>query len=145
MIKAASEGDIRHVAEIIGYRPSAGARGIQINESGQLSAMVIYDRWSHNGAEVHIYSPKSGAWLDKKFLREVFSYPFHTCGKEVLVSVTPGDAEESLAVSKALGFVEICRVADYWKPGVDMVIKEMRKENCRWLPTSPNQPASLLQ
>lgn len=132
MIRAAKEDEIRAVADILHYRPSAQARGVVL-QSVTLDAMVIFDRWSYNGAEAHVYSAKPGALLNREFLRESFAYLFNFCNRGVCVSVTPGDNEASLRVSKALGFTEVHRIPDYWSVGVPMVIKEMRKENCVWI------------
>lgn len=132
MIRAAAPNEIEDVSKIINYRPSGGARAVATYENG-LRAMVIFDRWSYNGAEAHIYAAKPGALFNRKFLREAFRYVFEQCDRQVLVAVTPGDSEESLRVSKALGFREIGRIEDYWRPGVPMVVKEMRREDCKWL------------
>jgi hypothetical protein len=137
VIRAATQEEISRVAELIGYQPTVDARGVAYLAEGkeEPGAMVIYDRWSHNGAEAHVWSCAPGAFFDKKYLQAIFEYPFLQCGRGVVVAVTPSDSAESLALSMALGFRESYRVRDYWKPGVDMVIKEMRKEECKWLET----------
>lgn len=96
-------------------------------------AMVIYDGWTHNAVQVHVYSRGPAHLLRRDFLLEIFSYPFIQCGKGLIYTITPGNAEDSLAVSKALGFSEVFRQKDGWSEGVDMIYKEMRRDECRYL------------
>jgi hypothetical protein len=96
-------------------------------------ATVVYDGWTPNAVQVHIHSGGSAEFLRTEFLHEIFWYPFVQCQKMLVYTVTPGDAEASLAVSKSLGFIETYRMKDGWGPGIDMVIKEMRREDCRWI------------
>jgi hypothetical protein len=96
-------------------------------------ATIIYDGWTPNSVQVHVYSESPKFLFDPTFVREFFRYPFDQCGKSLVYTVTPGNAEGSLAVSKALGFREMYRIKDGWQPGVDMVLKEMRREECRYL------------
>lgn len=51
----------------------------------------------------------------------------------MLVTATPANQKGSLAVSGWLGFYEIFRIRDGWDTGVDMVLKELRREDCRFI------------
>lgn len=132
MIRAATEYEILRIATLIEYHPTRDAKGVVHEINRKIAAMVIYDRWSYNGVEAHVYSAAPTGIMHREYLREVFSYPFVQCGRAVVVIITPGDAELSLRLSAALGFKEVYRLRDYWRPGIDMVVKEMRKEECKW-------------
>jgi hypothetical protein len=134
VIRALTFEELKLVAEKIGYEPTHTVRSVAIiNSQGGPLAAVLYDHWCHNSANVHIWSSGPGALFRKEFVHAIFQYPFEDCGRGVLLGITPGDAKESLALSRALGFKEVYRIKDGWKVGVDLVIKEMRKENCRYL------------
>lgn len=133
MIVPATSDDIKFFSEVVHYDPSVKAKGVVYKMQRRIMAMVLYDHWAYNSAHVHIYSASPKALFDKKFIHEIFAYPFVTCDRGVLIATTPADQEASLAVSKALGFNEILRVKDGWKVGIDMIVKEMRRENCQWL------------
>lgn len=133
MIRAAYRDEVEHIASLLPIAVDSETRGVLYEDERGLGAMVIYDSWTHSAVQVHVYSNGPDRLLRREFLREVFWYPFVQCGKMLVYSVTPADSEESLAVSKALGFVEVFRQKDGWDKGVDMVIKEMRRENCRWI------------
>jgi hypothetical protein len=127
-IRAARYDEILAVAAKLPYPVSPNCRAIRND-----GAMVIYDGWTPNAVQVHVYSVGPRYLFDKHFLREVFWYPFVQCNKGKLFVVTPASSKESLAVSRALGFRETYRMKDGWDVGVDMVLKEMRKEDCRWI------------
>lgn len=127
-IRAARYDEIVRVASKLPYPVSPNIRGVT---NGYIT--VLYDGWTPNAVQVHIYSERTKDIFDKMFWKEAFGYAFGQCGKELIYAVTPGDSESSLAVSRALGFKEVYRMRDGWSSGVDMVLKEMRKEDCRWI------------
>lgn len=133
MIRAATRNEIELVAMKLPYPASPAAKGVLLEENDILRAMVIYDSWTNTAVQAHIYSTGPAALFSREFLEEIFGYPFIQCGKSIVYTVTPGDSEASLAVSKFLGFKETYRMLDGWDRGVDMVVKEMRKENCKYL------------
>lgn len=96
-------------------------------------AMVVYDGWTPSSVHVHIFSRGPYFLFRKDFLKEVFGYPFRECSLKKLIAVTPAFATDSLAISRALGFREVYRIVDGWDSGVDMIIKEMRREECRYV------------
>jgi hypothetical protein len=103
------------------------------NEEGQVQTAVLYDYWTPNSVNAHIWSRTPKGLFSPGFIREIFVYPFLTCGRGLLIGVTPADCEASLRFSDALGFTEKYRIKDGWSVGTDMVIKEMRREECRWI------------
>jgi hypothetical protein len=50
-----------------------------------------------------------------------------------MIGLTPSNNTKSLKFNKKLGFVEVFRIEDGFDEGVDYVIQELRKENCRWI------------
>lgn len=128
MIRAASQEEIMATVGKLPLPYSPSMRGVTNEE-----AMVIYDAWTPNAVQVHIYSPGPKSLFRKDFINEIFKYPFEQCGKDLIYSVTPGNAEGSLAISRALGFRETYRMRNGWAVGIDMVVKEMRREECRYL------------
>ncbi len=130
MIRAASPSEIEWVCGKLPLTYSADMKGV-CNEG----AMVVYDSWTPNACQVHVYSSGPAHLLNKRFLTEVFTYGFVQCDKGKLYTITPASSTESLAVSDALGFRESYRQIDGWEVGVDMIYKEMRREDCRYLRT----------
>lgn len=128
MIRAATQDELREIVERLPLPYSESMRGITNG-----GATVIFDGWTPNSVQMHVYSSGPKSLFDPTFVIEVFRYAFEQCGKSLVYTVTPGDAEGSLAVSGAMGFRETHRIKDGWSDGVDMVIKEMRRGDCRYL------------
>lgn len=133
MIKAATHDEIEFVSRAMGYNPSRCVKGISILEEKSLGACVLYDYWTVNSVQVHVFAPSLKTLFNAKSLHEIFTYPFVTAGKGILVAVTPADQKGSIAVSSWLGFKEKYRIRDGWAVGTDMILKELRREDCRFL------------
>lgn len=132
MIEAATPTDIALFGRFISYNPTAGARGVKLVVEGSIHAMVCYDSWTPASVQLHVYVPVPKS-MSRTFIREALSYPFVQCGREVLVGVTPGDNAAALQFNRRIGFVEKYRIRDGWDSGVDVVIQELRKGDCKWL------------
>ncbi len=64
---------------------------------------------------------------------EVFNYVFNTCDKGVVIGVTPSNNEQALKFNAHLGLTEIYRIKDGYDVGIDYVVQQLRKENCRYI------------
>lgn len=137
MIEAANDADIQLFIEATSYKPTAQFKAIVLKVGGEIHAMAGYDFWTPNAVQMHIWIKHPEAYLSREFIQEGFGYPFGS-GRNLVIGVTPGDNERALAFNQKIGFVEKYRIKDGWSLGTDMVIQEMRRENCRWLPRSVN-------
>lgn len=70
---------------------------------------------------------------------EVFNYVFNTCDKGVIIGVTPSNNERALRFNKRVGLTEIYRIKDGYAVGIDYVVQELRKENCKYLRDTDGQ------
>lgn len=116
----------------ISYSPTVGFRAIGQTNQGQVIAAVGYDHWTPNSVQMHIWIPRPQL-VSKSFFREGFRYPFEICGRGLVVGLTPSNNAAALHFNKRVGFKEVYRMKDAWDKGVDVVLQEMRKEDCRWL------------
>ncbi len=116
----------------ISYSPTGHFRGIvQLNDYMEIVAGVGYDMWTPNSVQMHIWIPRP-AEMTRSFIQEGFRYPFEN-GKGLVIGLTPGNNAAALRFNKRVGFKEVYRMRDAWSPGVDVVVQEMRREDCRWL------------
>lgn len=117
----------------ISYSPTSGFKGIvQVNDWLEIAAAVGYDNWTVNSVQMHVWVPRPKE-LSRKFVQEAFRYPMEFAGKGLVVGLTPSNNAAALHFNRKIGFKEVYRMRDAWDVGVDIVIQEMRKENCRWL------------
>jgi len=107
-------------------------KGIVVYRDDQLVGAVAMDSWSYNSCTIHIAIDDMLAFKNN-FPEEVFNYIFNTCDKGVVIGVTPADNERALRFNKTVGLVELYRIKDGYEVGVDYVVQELRKENCKYL------------
>lgn len=134
MIRAATSEEIDTICDEIGYAPSKHSKGVVIeDDEGMPGAAAIYDHWTHSAVQMHAWSKSPKYIFDPEFCREIFAYIFVQNAMMLAFAVTPCDNSPSLALAKFLGFKEVSRIRDGWKSGTDMVIQELRREDCRFL------------
>ena len=134
MIRAATMDEIEYVCDKIQFVKYDRCNAVMLeDEVGGVGAMAIYDRWTKSAVEMHAYSASPKYVFQKEFCKAMFEYPFIQQNKMLAFAVTPCDNTASLALARFLGFREVYRIRDGWDSGTDMVIQEMRRENCRFL------------
>ena len=125
------------------YRPRlcVDSRGVMAldEESGDLQAAVIFDSWSYNSCQIHVWIGNPFV-LKHGFAEAVFGFSFGAdSGRELVIGVTPADNDKALKFIKNIGFIEAYRVKDGYKKGVDYVMTTIRKEDCRYISHDPVQ------
>ena len=106
--------------------------GIVAYRGGELVAAAVFDQWSANSCQVHMVIEDPFV-IRHDFLYWAFHFPFVTRQKGLIVGFIPSDNHEALRLSKHLGFRETYRVPEADNLGVDFVLHEMRRFECRWL------------
>ena len=108
-------------------------RGITaLDENGDPQAVCVFDSWSYNSCIIHIWI-KNPFVLKHGFAEEVFNFVFsEESGRSKIIGITPADNLKAVKFIKNIGFKEIYRISDGYKVGVDYVVTEMNKDNCRY-------------
>lgn len=100
-------------------------------KDGEIAACVIFDSWSHNSVNIHM-SIDNPMVLRHGLLDEIARFVYTEAGRGVIIGLVPGDNAKALKLNKHIGLKEVHRIRDGYKVGVDMVIMELRKEDCRY-------------
>lgn len=120
------------------------ARGVEISPSDdlrliahadaneQVDAVVAFNGFTHRIASIHVVGD-GGKWIDRQMLRVVFDYAFNHCKLVALYGQVASNNERAMRLDLHLGFREVTRLRDAVADGVDLVILEMRRDECRWL------------
>lgn len=125
--------DLPFLPEEARPRLCADTRGVvAVTNTGELVAAAIMDSWTENSCMIHVYIGNPMV-LRHNFAEEVFKYVFVTSGRKVIIGCTPADNEKALKFNAHMGFKQITRIKDAYAPGIDLVVTEMRKENCKWI------------
>lgn len=107
-------------------------RGIKaVDDLGRIHGMVLFDRWTHSGAQAHVAldSPAAGRTL----LRPAFEYAFVDAGRSVLLGMVAKNNKHSLDLALSLGFHIQAVIKNGFANGNDLLLLQMRKSACRWL------------
>ena len=106
--------------------------GIVCYRDDNLVAAVGLESWSHNSVTIHIVI-EDPLVFKHRYAEEVFKYIFEDCDRGLVIGVTPANNEKALAFNRHIGLTEIYRIADGYDVGIDYVVQELRKENCRYI------------
>ncbi len=132
VIERATREELEYLCRTLPYNPTSGLRGISHRRGGELLGVTAFDNWTENSVFLHVWSVGPKAW-NRLYLQEIFRYCFEICGKGLAIAITQGDNARTIEFCRRVGFAESHRIRDGWKLGTDLVIQEMRREECRWL------------
>lgn len=102
-----------------------------VDSKGEIVGMVGYCHFTPNAVEVHVAAEHPAAW--KLLLPWGFRYPFNQLGKGVMLAPIAGHNPRAIRFARKLGFTEVHRIKDGWDKGADIVLFELRRENCVWV------------
>jgi hypothetical protein len=109
-----------------------GSKGlVAVRSDGVVGAGVLADSWTFTSCTCHIAVENPMA-VRAGFLKEVARYLFDFCDRKIIVGLTPADNERALRFNRKIGWQEVCRIPEGWKPGVDFVVQTMTPEQCRY-------------
>jgi len=131
--------EIEFFSKTVGYSPSKDVRGISVKIENNTQGIVLYDYWTENAVQMHVWIGDPSCLKGREFLHEVFRFPFVIGNRGLAIAATPAHNTASLKFQRFLGFVEIYRIRDGWAIGDDMIISELKRENCVWLRPLPNE------
>lgn len=131
-VRAATTSELAWIVERTSCALTPGARGLAaVDAQGRIVGMVVFDGWTESAAVMHVAFDKPIAC--RSLLFASFDYLFNQCGRELALGILPSHNEKALAFDKKVGFREAYRVRDGWAAGDDLVLIELRKNDCRWL------------
>jgi len=111
---------------------------IALGDTGEIMAAAVFDNFTNSSCMTHL-AIDNPIVIRSGFLTEVANYLFHTRGRIVIFGTTPSDNKRALKFNKHMGWTEIYRVKDAYDVGVDYVVQEIRKEDCKWLLDEPSE------
>lgn len=105
-----------------------------VDEHWGIQAMVGLDAWTKTAVALHVAC--RNPLVMRQLARETFRRVFLDCDKRIAMATVRGTNERSQRLVRGLGFREVFRGKDYFDIGDDMVGFEMRREECRWIPSA---------
>lgn len=110
-----------------------------IDDSGRIHGMVGYGNWTENSVLMHIALENPAAF--RSILTMAFRLPFEMANRGVALATVRAKNERSMRLCQRVGFREAYRVKDGIAVGEDLVLFEMRRENCRFIPEQMRKAA----
>ena len=111
--------------------PNPGLMALEAVRGDRIVGMVGFDGWTATSVAMHVALDEPIA--TRRLLKPSFGLVFYEYGKSVAIAKVLSTNKRSLDFTRALGFREVFRGKDYIDHGVDLVIHEMRRHECRWL------------
>jgi len=112
--------------------PMADTKGIVALDRGTIVGAVVLDTWSHNSVQVHLGATNPMVWRRGLHV-EGMRYVFETCDRGIILGLTPASNRIAIRFNKHIGFKPVYRIRDGFRKGEDLILFEMRKEDCRYL------------
>ncbi len=133
LVRAAPPEHYVWLARQSGCTLTPGFRAIEaVDSHGAIRGMVGYCDWTANAVRAHMAVDSPIVW--RALVRPAFEYPFLEAGKGVVLGFVDGGNARSVRLTRRLGFREAYRIRDACAVGRDLVVFEMRREDCMWLP-----------
>ncbi len=105
-------------------------------------AVAVFDTWTHTSVCVHWWIGKRMV-LRHGFFEEIARYAFDVCGKQMIVGIIPSDSLLSTRLALKVGMVEVGRIVDGYKMGVDQVIYQGKLGDAgRWINLDSKEEAA---
>lgn len=102
-------------------------------DTGELQAACMWDNWTETTVQVHLLIVNNKV-LKKGFIEEISDYLFNHCNRKAIYGFVPGDNIKALRFDIHLGFTVKSVLENGYAEGVDYLLLELKRENCKHLP-----------
>jgi hypothetical protein len=92
----------------------------------------IMDNWTGNSVQCH-FMISSPMVLKHQFLEDCFDFMFNTGNVSRVYGLVPANNLKALKLNKHMGFTVKAVMEEAFEVGVDYVLMELKRENCRFL------------
>ncbi len=103
---------------------------VALDENGRLLGGIVCEDWTETMCSAHIVLIDGYKALKMGLHKELANFVFTQAGKLKIMGLVPADNEKALKLDKHLGFTELFRIENGYKPDVDYVVMELKRENC---------------
>ena len=123
----------------IGVQPSADQQAIfWANPDTKVIEWCIgFTNFIGKTCQIHVVNFNK-KYTPRKLLWATFDYPFRQLGLESLIGIVNSNNEQAMKYDQNLGFKEVHRFAGLHDDGGDIVVFELKKDECRFIKELPN-------
>jgi RimJ/RimL family protein N-acetyltransferase len=126
--------DLPDIPEMYRPRLCEDTRGVLVRDDSHTPvALATMDSWYPNSCMMHMWIGNPFV-LRHGFAEEVSNFVFgEESGREKVIAVMPSNNPKVLKLAKHIGFEYVSTIKDGCAKGVDLLVHEMNKQNCRWV------------
>lgn len=128
-VQFAPQRRMRWLEQKTGCVLTRNARAIEVVDGAITRGMVAFDAWTPQSAQAHMAVEAPILW--RHLLPAAARYLYETEGRQLAIGLIPASNGRSVRTALSLGFSLQHRVRDGWSAGVDLLVLEMRKQDCR--------------
>ena len=123
----------------IGVQPSADQQAIlwANPETKVIEWCIGFTAFIGKTCQIHVVNFNK-KYTPRKLLWATFDYPFRQLGLESLIGIVNSNNEQAMKYDQNLGFKEVHRFAGLHDDGGDIVVFELKKDECRFIKELPN-------
>ncbi len=104
-------------------------------ESGKVLAGCALDSFTVTSCLSHMAIDNPNV-LRHGFLQALAWHIFVTCGRTNVMGIVPSTNDRALKFNRHIGFREVSRIPDGYDVGIDYVVMQMTRDECKWLEVS---------
>jgi RimJ/RimL family protein N-acetyltransferase len=101
-------------------------------ETGERLAACITDNWRPNSVQCHTVI-RNRMVLRRGFLEHCFNFMFNVGKVSKIYAFVPGTNRRAVKLNKKLGFTVKTTLDDAFAVGIDLLLMELTRENCRFI------------
>ena len=118
----------------IGVQPSADQQAIlwANPETKVIEWCIGFTAFIGKTCQIHVVNFNK-KYTPRKLLWATFDYPFRQLGLESLIGIVNSNNEQAMKYDQNLGFKEVHRFVGLHDDGGDIVVFEMKKDECRFV------------
>lgn len=118
----------------IGVQPSADMQAIfwANPKTNVIEWCIGYTSFLGKTCQIHVVNFKK-KYTPRRLLWAAFDYPFNQVGVETLIGIVNSNNDLAMKYDQNLGFKEAYRFKGMHDDGGDIVVFEMKKQDCRFL------------
>ena len=95
-----------------------------------LGVVAFNGFWGH---VCTMHTAGEGNWVSRQLIWRSFDYPFRQLNMQAVLAPVASSNARALKFDQRLGFREVHRVADGWDAGDDLIILQLKRDECLWL------------
>ena len=101
-------------------------------DKDRIAGACLMDNWTKTSCHAHLTLVDSEAALHG-FPEFMSNYMFNECGLNCVYGMVPANNEKALQITSHIGFVVKSTLEEAFAVGVDYLLLELTRENCRFV------------